>query len=629
MEMVGGRLSERDTIGRGFVLDGCPRTTLQAEMLEKIVEPARRRPGDRPAGPDRSGHEAPRLAPRLRGLRRQLLDRRPAAGATGRATSAAARWSSARTTPRRRSSAGSNLYEEETAPAARLVQGARAPVEVNGTGSPDAVHPARRRGDRHRAPRKDEAEMNPVRRNDDELAKMRRAGKVVAEMHEATRAAARPGVTHRSSSTQVAREVLERRGATSNFLGYHGFPAVICTSPNSMIVHGIPGDYVLEEGDILSIDCGAIIEGYHGDAAFTMGIGEISKEAQKLLEVTERSLWAGIEQMTKGNPLNEIGPGGPGRRRGGGLSRSCASTSATPSGRRCTSSPRCPTTGRAARDPTLKTGNVFAVEPMVNVGSRRDGDPRRRLERGHRRRQALGPLRAHHRHHRGRAAGLHDALTPPGGGAAVLEGGDVPGAAPAPVQGSSAPKGNRLRGDRPPEQAPGEGRSGTMLTSGFNHVVVLTADTGRFVDFYREVFGAEELGFQDMGGHGRLTFVRIGEEAEFQRVRGGGQHGGGAPDPDARARPPRPPRPPGRLARLLRGDPPPPRRPWGQRRVRDRLRPGPVDVLPGPRRAASARCAWPTPTPYPAWPTPRAPPPPATPRADTGRHRREPAPADV
>ena len=159
-----------------------------------------------------------------------------------------------------------------------------------------------------------------MRRNDDELAKMRRAGKVVAEMHEATRAAAKPGVTT-ADLDAVAREVLERRGATSNFLGYHGFPAVICTSPNSMIVHGIPGGYVLEEGDILSIDCGAIIEGYHGDAAFTMGIGTISKEAQKLLEVTERSLWAGIEQMTRGNCPQRDRPGGPGRGRGGGLQR--------------------------------------------------------------------------------------------------------------------------------------------------------------------------------------------------------------------------------------------------------------------------------------------------------------------
>ena len=82
----------------------------------------------------------------------------------------------------------------------------------------------------------------------------------------------------------VARDVLERRGAKSNFLGYHGFPAVICTSPNSMIVHGIPGGYVLEEGDIISIDCGAIIEGYHGDAAYTVAVGEVPSQARKLIE---------------------------------------------------------------------------------------------------------------------------------------------------------------------------------------------------------------------------------------------------------------------------------------------------------------------------------------------------------
>ena len=145
-----------------------------------------------------------------------------------------------------------------------------------------------------------------MRRNDDELNKMRKAGKVVAEMHEATRAAAKPGVTTLELDA-VARQVLEKRGAGSNFLGYHGFPAVICTSPNDMIVHGIPGAYRLVDGDILSIDCGAIIEGYHGDAAFTMAIGTVSAEAKKLLEVTERSLWAGIEQMRKGNALHEVG----------------------------------------------------------------------------------------------------------------------------------------------------------------------------------------------------------------------------------------------------------------------------------------------------------------------------------
>src|SRR5258708_13839361 len=129
---------------------------------------------------------------------------------------------------------------------------------------------------------------------------MRKAGKVVAEMHAATRAAAKPGVTT-ADLDKVAREVLEKRNARSNFLNYHGFPAVICTSPNDMIVHGIPGDRVLEEGDIISIDCGAIIEGYHGDAAYTAPVGPVSAEARRLMEVTERSLWAGIEEMRDGN----------------------------------------------------------------------------------------------------------------------------------------------------------------------------------------------------------------------------------------------------------------------------------------------------------------------------------------
>ena len=127
-----------------------------------------------------------------------------------------------------------------------------------------------------------------MRRSADELARMRRAGRVVAEMHEKCSAAARPGVTT-AELDRVAREVLERRNARSNFLNYHGFPAVICTSPNNVIVHGIPGDYRLEEGDILSLDCGAIIEGYHGDAAVTIPIGEVSPEARKLMEVTEES----------------------------------------------------------------------------------------------------------------------------------------------------------------------------------------------------------------------------------------------------------------------------------------------------------------------------------------------------
>jgi methionyl aminopeptidase len=196
---------------------------------------------------------------------------------------------------------------------------------------------------------------------------MRRAGKVVAEMHEETRKAAKPGVTT-ADLDKVARDVLERRGAKSNFLGYHGFPAVICTSPNDMIVHGIPGPYRLEEGDIMSIDCGAIIEGYHGDAAFTMAIGEVTSEAAKLLEVTERSLWAGIEELTKGNHLHEVGRAVQNVAEAAGFSvvREYVGHAI---GTAMHEQPQVPNYWPGSPGPVLKTGMVFAIEPMVNVGT--------------------------------------------------------------------------------------------------------------------------------------------------------------------------------------------------------------------------------------------------------------------
>jgi methionyl aminopeptidase len=203
-------------------------------------------------------------------------------------------------------------------------------------------------------------------RSSDEIAKMRRAGRVVAEMHAATRAAAKPGVTT-AELDRVAAEVIERRGARSNFLHYRGFPAVICTSPNDMIVHGIPDGYVLAEGDILSVDCGAIVEGYHGDAAFTMGIGEISPEAARLLEVTERSLWAGIEQLRPGNRLHRVGEAVQKVAEAAGYSvvREYVGHAI---GTAMHEDPQVPNYWPGTPGPTLKPGMVFAVEPMVNAG---------------------------------------------------------------------------------------------------------------------------------------------------------------------------------------------------------------------------------------------------------------------
>ena len=209
-----------------------------------------------------------------------------------------------------------------------------------------------------------------MRRNADELAKMRRAGKVVAEMHDKTREALRPGVTTLELD-RIARDVLDRRGARSNFLnyGHPPFPAVICASPNDMIVHGIPSaDVVLEEGDIVSIDCGAIIEGYHGDAAYTAGVGRISAQAEKLLEVTERSLWAGIEVMRDGNRLHDIGREVQLVAEGAGFSV-VKEYVGHAIGTKMHEEPQVPNYWPGTPGPKLKAGMVFAVEPMVNVGS--------------------------------------------------------------------------------------------------------------------------------------------------------------------------------------------------------------------------------------------------------------------
>ena len=205
-----------------------------------------------------------------------------------------------------------------------------------------------------------------MRRTTEEIDKMRRAGRVVKEMHEVTREAIRPGVTT-AELDKLAREVLERRNARSNFLNYHGFPAVICASPNDMIVHGIPGDYVLEEGDIISIDCGAIIEGYHADAAYTAPVGQVTPEAERLMQVTKESLDAALEVMVDGNRLSDIGHAVQTVAEAAGYSvvREYVGHAI---GTAMHEEPQVPNYGDPGKGPRLRTGHVFAVEPMVNMG---------------------------------------------------------------------------------------------------------------------------------------------------------------------------------------------------------------------------------------------------------------------
>jgi methionyl aminopeptidase len=195
---------------------------------------------------------------------------------------------------------------------------------------------------------------------------MRRAGRVVAEMHDRIRAALRPGVTTLELDA-LGRDVLERRGARSNFLGYHGYPAVICASPNEVVVHGIPDGRVLEDGDIVSIDCGAIVDGYHGDAAFTAGIGSIDAGAQRLIDATRSALDAGIAELVAGSRLGDLGAAVQATVEAAGLSvvRDYVGHGI---GTAMHEPPDVPNVGHRGRGTRVAAGDVFAVEPMVSAG---------------------------------------------------------------------------------------------------------------------------------------------------------------------------------------------------------------------------------------------------------------------
>jgi methionyl aminopeptidase len=195
---------------------------------------------------------------------------------------------------------------------------------------------------------------------------MRRAGRVVAEMHDRIRSALRPGVTTLQLDA-IGREVLGRRGARSNFLGYHGYPAVICASPNEVVVHGIPDGRVLEEGDIVSIDCGAVVDGYHGDAAFTAGIGAIDADAQRLVDVTRAALDAGIGELVAGARLGDLGAAVQATVEAGGFSvvRDYVGHGI---GTAMHEPPDVPNVGRRGKGKQVAAGDVFAVEPMVSAG---------------------------------------------------------------------------------------------------------------------------------------------------------------------------------------------------------------------------------------------------------------------
>jgi methionyl aminopeptidase len=206
-----------------------------------------------------------------------------------------------------------------------------------------------------------------TRKSPAQIALMRRAGRVVAEMHEDCTRAARPGVTT-AELDRVAREVLDRRGARSNFLGYHGFPAVACVSVNEEVVHGIPGARVLEEGDIVSIDCGAIVEGWHADAAVTVGVGDIDDETRRLVDTARRALDAQIAEIVEGARLGDVGAACEEVVEAAGFSVTGGYTGHG-IGTAMHEPPEVRNEGPRGRGLRLRVGHVLALEPMVNAGT--------------------------------------------------------------------------------------------------------------------------------------------------------------------------------------------------------------------------------------------------------------------
>ncbi len=195
---------------------------------------------------------------------------------------------------------------------------------------------------------------------------MAAAGDILVRTLELVEDKIRPGVTTHDLDV-AAEKFIRSQGASPAFKGYRGFPGSLCTSPNSMVVHGIPGPYRLEKGDIISVDCGVILDGWVADAARTFAVGSVSPVARKLLDATEQSLFAAVEQCRPGNRLGAVSHAVQARVEADGLSvvRSLVGHGI---GRDMHEDPQIPNYGPADRGPKLEEGMVLAVEPMVTAG---------------------------------------------------------------------------------------------------------------------------------------------------------------------------------------------------------------------------------------------------------------------
>ena len=201
-----------------------------------------------------------------------------------------------------------------------------------------------------------------------EIEKMRASGIALRQVHEAVRSAVRVGASTMDLE-RAAVAKMQQLGAKSAFKGYHDYPAVLCTSVNNQVIHGIPNDRtVLREGDVVSVDCGVIVDGFYSDCAVTYPVGRLSPAAEKLLRVTEASLYAAIDQARAGNRLGDIG---------WAVQKMCEAEGygvvkefvGHGIGKSMHEDPQVPNVGNPGKGPRLKPGMVLAIEPMINAGS--------------------------------------------------------------------------------------------------------------------------------------------------------------------------------------------------------------------------------------------------------------------
>ena len=248
----------------------------------------------------------------------------------------------------------------------------------------------------------------------DQILRMRKAGLVVGQTLQLMAQTVRPGMTTKQLD-ELAEEHIRGCGATPSFLGYHGFTGSLCTSVNDEVVHGIPGSRVLAEGDLISIDCGAIVDGWHGDAAISVIVGGRDAgrpEDLALIDATEDSMWAGIAALTVGESLYAVGAGvedsivASGERDGHdyGIVEEYVGHGI---GTEMHMDPQVPNYRVRDKGPTVRSGVTVAIEPMVTLGLRRDARAPGRLDRRDHRRLARRALGEHRGGHRRRAVGAH------------------------------------------------------------------------------------------------------------------------------------------------------------------------------------------------------------------------------